>query len=260
MNCGFAHIFSRNITYHSFFYYIILIERKTNRADIDRLRPRIFVLTLIGVTLIFVVVLNIRWSNPIADLIEDNIDNVSVDMDLLPSLAPPDNVIATLNNEPKSTDRINKVDVTEQQMLQEELRETISFKPSEVGDAEQMKASEAEPIAPAITSMNGDELPMRIVEELPEFPGGMSQFVQWLNTALRYPANARTRKMEGTVLVSFIVEKDGTITGHKLVQHASSVFNQEAMRVIKLMPKWKPGTNHGKPVRTVVAVPIVFAL
>lgn len=237
-----------------------MIERKTNKADIDRLRPRIFLLTLLGVTLLFLVVLSIRWSNPVAALLDDALDDISVDMDLIPNLAPPDNVIAALHEEPQTSDRINKVDATDQQLKEEELREQLTFKPSEAGDAEQMKASEAEPIAPAVTSMDGDELPMRIVEQLPEFPGGMSEFVQWLNTALRYPQSARQKKLQGKVMVSFVVEKDGTITGHKVVQHSQSMFDYEAMRVIKLMPKWKPGTDHGKPVRTVVAVPIVFAL
>lgn len=237
-----------------------MIERKTYKADIDRLRPRLFLMAISGVTITFLVLLNIRWHNPVSSLLDDAFDDVSVDMDLMPSLQPPENVVAALHEIPPTTDKINKVDKTENELKQDELKESLTFKTSEAGDAEQMKASEVEPIAPAITSMNGEELPLRVVEELPEFPGGMSEFVTWLNTALQYPRVAMLKKIQGTVLISFVVEKDGTITNYKYVKKASSSLDREAMRVIRIMPKWKPGKDHGKPCRTVVAVPIVFAL
>lgn len=238
-----------------------MIERKTHKADIDRLRPRLFLLALFGITATFFLMLNIRWHNPVESLLDDaDLENVSVDMDILQSLQPPDNVVAALHEVPPTTDKINKVDKSEQEKLQDELRETLTFKTSEGGDDEKMKASEAEPIAPAITTMNGEELPLRVVEELPEFPGGMSEFVTWLTTAIRYPRSAQLKKIQGTVMISFVVEKDGSITNYKYVKKASSALDYEAMRVIRIMPKWKPGKDHGKTCRTVVAVPVVFAL
>lgn len=238
-----------------------MIERKTYKADIDRLRPRIFLLSLIATVGVFLVLLNIRWTNPATALLENILEDVSVDMDLLPALTPPDqNVVAALHEEPKTTDRINKVDEVVEEKALEDLKESMVFTPSEAGDADKLKDSENQPIAPAITGMNGEELPLRVVEELPEFPGGMSQFMTWLSHALKYPINSRKDKVQGTVMMSFVVEKDGTITHIRFVKKADNNLNAEAMRVIRMMPKWKPAKDHGKPCRSVVAVPIVFAL
>lgn len=238
-----------------------MIERKTYKADIDRLRPRIFLLSLLATVATFIIVLNVRWVNPASALLEDILEDVSVDMDLLPALTPPDkNVVAALHEEPKTTDRINKVDEVVEEKAIEEIKESMVFTPSEAGDADKLKDSENEPIAPAITGMNGEELPLRVVEELPEFPGGMSKFMTWLSNALKYPAVSRNKKVQGTVMLSFVVEKDGSITHINFVKKADNNLNAEAMRVIRMMPKWKPAKDHGKVCRSVVAVPIVFAL
>jgi protein TonB len=88
----------------------------------------------------------------------------------------------------------------------------------------------------------------------------MSEFVQWLTKNLRYPAAAQRNKQQGTVLVAFIINKDGTTTGHKVVRSAAPELDREALRVIKTMPKWKPGEDHGQPCRTYFCIPIVFKL
>lgn len=238
-----------------------VIERKTYKADIDRKRPKIFVLTFLTLTVLFVLVLNIRWKSPVDALLESLDDDISVDLDMLPPIEAPDkNIVAALHKEKKYTDQINKVDEVVEEQQQERVKEIIKFTPSEAGDAEEMKEEEKEAIIPAVVSMNGEQLPLRVIEELPEFPGGMEEFVKWLTTALRYPAEARNRKIQGIVTMSFVVEKDGSITNIRVKRKANSDLNIEARRVIRLMPKWKPATDHGKPVRSVVDVPIVFAL
>lgn len=238
-----------------------MIERKTYRADIDRMRPKIFLLSLLATVGLFFLVLNIRFFNPAEALLENILDDVSIDMDMLPAMEQPDkNIIAAIHEEPKSTDKINKVDELVEEKTVEQVKNDLIFTPSEAGDAEQMKDSENEPIAPAITDMNGNDLPLRVVEQLPEFPGGMSQMMTWLSHALRYPKNAQNNKITGTVMVSFVVEKDGSLKHFRMVKSANEILNQEALRVLRMMPKWTPGMNHGKPCRTVVAVPIVFAL
>lgn len=214
-----------------------------------------------AIAALFLLVLNIRWFNPTEALLDDILEDISVDLDMLPPLERPDpNLIAALHEEPKTTDRINKVDEVKQEQSIEQLKNEMTFTPSEAGDADKLKDTENEPIAPAITGMNGEELPLRIVEELPEFPGGMSNFMTWLTNALNYPSVARSKKIQGQVLVSFVVEKDGTTTHHKLEKSSNEMLNQEALRVVRMMPKWKPGRDHGKTCRAVVAVPIVFAL
>ncbi|MCM1079274.1 MAG: TonB family protein [Bacteroidales bacterium] len=238
-----------------------MIERKTYRADIDRLRPRIFVLAFVATIGIFFLVLQWRSLNITSGIFDDISDDVSVDMELLASLKPEENVIAAkVHEKPVTTDRINKVEETAAQKELEELREQVKFISSAEDDATRLKDSEAEPVAPAEASVDGKDNPLRIIEQLPEFPGGMSIFMTWLTNELRYPQSCRQAKQQGTVSVTFVVEKDGSITNIKLAVPTHTPLDNEALRVIKAMPKWKAGENKGKPVRTVVAIPIVFAL
>lgn len=238
-----------------------MIERKTYRADIDRQRPKIFLLALAISLSLFLVVLNWRSHDYLADILENIDEESSFDMDLLPNLAPEKNVIAAaIPEKPESTEKINKVDEVVEKNELEKLKENIKFTTSEADGADELKDSEAEPIAPPVTDMDNNELPLRIVEELPEFPGGMTELMKWLTHALRYPNNAKSLKHQGLVTATFVVEKDGSISNIKLTKQTHTSLDSEVLRVLKIMPKWKPGNNHGKPCRTVVGLPVVFAL
>ena len=99
-----------------------------------------------------------------------------------------------------------------------------------------------------------------IVEELPQFPGGMEELMKYLATKVKYPKSAQTEGIEGRVLVSFVVEKDGSITHSKVVNSASPELDAEALRVVKSMPRWTPGKEKGEVVRVKFNVPILFRL
>ncbi len=103
-------------------------------------------------------------------------------------------------------------------------------------------------------------LNFHIVEELPQYPGGAVEFMKWLTKNLRYPAAAQQRKVQGKVQAVFYVEKDGSITGLKVVKSLSPECDKEALRVLSMMPKWQPGIQHDQPCRTKVCIPIVFKL
>ena len=107
-----------------------------------------------------------------------------------------------------------------------------------------------------------DEKPVnfRIVEQLPEFPGGMVEFMKWLTKNLKYPILAQQQQIEGKVVVSFIVNKDGSIVNIKLEKSIHPLLDREALRVMRMMPKWKPGIENAKPCRTLFAIPVVFKL
>lgn len=238
-----------------------MIQRKTNKADIDRLRPRIFLMTLFAVTTLFYLALQWRATGfSASDLLDKLIEDSSVDIEMLPPLEREHNIVAALNEKPVATDKINKVDEVTQEEKMEQLKEQMTFSTSEADGADKMKASEAEPIAPAITDMNNNEVPLRVVEQLPEFPGGMVEFMKWLTTALKYPRRAKDQKQQGFVKVSFVIEKDGSMSNLKFLTETHTALDAEVRRVLTIMPKWKPGHNEGKPCRTVVAIPFVFAL
>ena len=238
-----------------------MIERKTYKADLDRQRPKIFLLALFMSVALFVIALNWKSHDMTAELLDSIEDDISLDMDMLPALEPEKNIIAAeVKKQPEASEKINKVDeVTEEQKLKE-LKDQLTFTTSEAADDDKMQEKDLEPIAPPVTDMNNNDVPLRIVEELPEFPGGMSEFVLWLDRALHYPTRAKQLKQKGLVAVTFVVEKDGSISHLKFTKETHTALDAEVLRVMRLMPKWKPGKDHGKPCRCMVGVPIVFAL
>lgn len=103
-------------------------------------------------------------------------------------------------------------------------------------------------------------LNFHVVEDLPQFPGGAVEFMKWLTRNLRYPSRAQATKTQGKVVAVFYVEKDGSITGIRIVQSLSPECDSEALRVLRMMPHWKPGIQHDQPCRTKVQIPIVFKI
>ena len=97
-------------------------------------------------------------------------------------------------------------------------------------------------------------------EQMPQFPGGADAMEQFIATNLKYPQAAIDKKIQGKVYVQFIIEKDGTISEVKVRRGVHPLLDNEAMRVIKMMPNWKPGSMRGKTVRVRYTLPITFSL
>lgn len=99
-----------------------------------------------------------------------------------------------------------------------------------------------------------------VVEQMPEFPGGMPAMIEFLQTNLNYPKDAKKQKVGGRVLVMFVVETDGSMSNVRVAKKVFPSLDAEALRVVKAMPKWNPGKEKGKPVRVNFTLPIVFSL
>lgn len=106
-------------------------------------------------------------------------------------------------------------------------------------------------------SDDSDEI-YNIVEEMPEFPGGTSNMKEYIQDNLQYPAEAKELDVHGRVFVKFVIERDGTISNVKVLRGIGSGCDEEAIRLITSMPKWKPGKQRGKEVRTYFTYPITF--
>lgn len=100
----------------------------------------------------------------------------------------------------------------------------------------------------------------QVVENMPEFPGGMSALMQFLGKNIKYPVIAQENGVQGRVIVQFVVNKDGTIVDPVVVRSVDPYLDKEALRVVRTMPKWKPGMQRGKPVRVKYTVPVTFKL
>ena len=103
-----------------------------------------------------------------------------------------------------------------------------------------------------------DTVVFMVVEEMPEFPGGMSGLMEYLRDNLKYPVKAKEKKIEGRVTAAFVVSRDGSIRDVQIVRGVDPDLDAEAIRVIKSMPNWKPGKQRGKNVAVKYTLPINF--
>ena len=100
----------------------------------------------------------------------------------------------------------------------------------------------------------------QVVEEMPEFPGGMAECMKFLSKNIKYPPISAENGIQGRVIVQFVVNQDGSIVDPVVVRGVDSHLDKEARRVIQMMPKWKPGKQRGKAVRVKYTVPVMFRL
>lgn len=100
----------------------------------------------------------------------------------------------------------------------------------------------------------------QIVEEMPAFPGGEAKLMEYVGKNIKYPQIARETGIQGRVFIGFVVEPDGSVSNVKLLRGIGGGCDEEAMRVVKSMPKWKPGKQRGKAVRVSYQIPVFFKL
>ncbi len=112
----------------------------------------------------------------------------------------------------------------------------------------------------SVMDENGNTKNYMVKEALPTFRGGESAFGHYLGQSIRYPEASRNRGVQGRVILSFVVERDGSLTGIKILKSVSYDIDAEAIRVISQSPKWNPGVQHGIPVKVAYTMPINFAL
>jgi protein TonB len=99
-----------------------------------------------------------------------------------------------------------------------------------------------------------------VVEQMPEFPGGQAALLKWIGDNIKYPAIAEENGIQGRVVCTFVVERDGSVTDVQVARSIDPSLDKEAIRVLKKMPKWIPGRQNGSPVRVKYTVPVTFRL
>jgi len=110
----------------------------------------------------------------------------------------------------------------------------------------------------SLRSIPAEQKIFTAVEAEPSFPGGIEMFYRFLQYNIRYPAKAFEDKIQGKVFISFVVEKDGSLTDIKVLRGIGGGCDEEAVRVMKTSPKWRPGIQNGRPVRVQYTMPISF--
>ena len=181
-------------------------------------------------------------------------DDLEAEMELSPLHREEDEVPMMIPQEPQEkmlpSQELNLVE--EDVEIAPEVLEPVTL-------TEEPKAEEKEELPEAV-DMYDEPLDYRVVEDLPKFPGGAVEFMKWLTKNLKYPAVAQQRKVQGRVVAQFIVNQDGSVSDLQLVERLSAECDREALRVLRMMPKWEPGIMNAKPCRTKVCIPIVFKL
>ena len=230
--------------------------KKSAKADLDGRRTQGFFLGVVLVLAVLFVAMEYDWTAGDDDYDPEALENIVKEIDLealkeeerIPLIKEP------VVERPQSAEEFNVVEEEPQVELEDEIAppETdVELKTvDEVEDAEQ----------PTVLDMENNPLNFRVVEELPEFPGGAVELMKWLTKNLKYPSSAQQRKVQGKVVAQFIVNIDGSISNIELLTHVDPSLDREALRVVRLMPKWKAGKQDAKPCRTQVCIPIVFKL
>ncbi len=103
-----------------------------------------------------------------------------------------------------------------------------------------------------------DDVVFYVAETMPEFPCGEAGLLKYIEVNTIYPEEARNKGLEGKVFINFLVSKTGEVQNVKVAKGVDPLLDNEAIRVVQSMPKWKPATQRGKPVKTSITIPIIF--
>ena len=238
----------------------ISIDSRMNGAT------RILLGLIVALTLLFSA-LEFRSGGGDDDWTDTDDDDMLQDMELHPMQDRKDmiSVVQPGKTQHAVTKKIKKVDQPAESEMQTNLDQQDGDDDKGSGgnsgtDAGEDKDNETTALPQTPADLNNNPLNLRIVEQLPEFPGGMVEMMKWITKNLKYPQAAQRRKIQGKVVVAFIIGKDGSISETKVVNGVDPLLDNEALRVIKMMPKWKPGKDKGKPCMTYFSIPVVFKL
>lgn len=232
--------------------------KKSDKANLDKQRRGNFMLGLVlALAMLFAA---LEFTTRPAGLSEDDkmLDDLPDELNMTPVVEQKDMISATGKAGTPSKAITQKVQEVPKTVATQEISPVTSK--LVIGNGEgitrQADVTEALPQVP----ITKDSVVLKTVEQLPEFPGGIVQFMKWLTRNLRYPPIAQSQRIQGKVVVSFIINKDGSIASPTIVQSVDPVLDREALRVVKMMPRWKPGLQNGKPCRTMFAIPVNFQL
>lgn len=237
----------------------IVQQKKSKHADLELKRPLFMLCGLAVSLLLFFAALNISPGERRAKA-DESFDDVMEEL----QLPKRDREYVPVVDTKGKVVRRQRAETVAEDAQEEIETEEIASETETVDNAGDEAPSDLPPTADQSPDADAfdqpDPLDYRIVQQLPEFPGGMSAYVKWLTKNLKYPLAAQKQKIEGRVVVSFVINRDGSLTDIKVSKSANPILDSEALRVAKMMPKWKPGLNNNKPCRTLFAVPIDFKL
>lgn len=233
----------------------MLEKKKTRAADLERQWPqRFFIGLLLALAILFVALeYNITPDDPLDD--PDLLDQLAMDPELSPLLRPESELVLAPKAEPKPVTRLV---VADEETEPEPRQEEQSVETDAGSDMEAQPDDHEEELPPPPD--DEEAVSFRVVEDLPQFPGGPVEMMKWLTRNLKYPKQAQEARLQGKVVAEFIVNKDGSITDVRIVSSLTPLCDREVLRVLRMMPRWTAGVQDGQTCRTKVCIPVVFRL
>jgi protein TonB len=228
--------------------------KKSRGADLENLRVQGFLLGLVVVLAALLVAL--EWnSNDSGWAFFETDDDLEAEMELSPLKRDKDEIPMMLPQEQK----VEQPKSEQLRLVEDDVELTFEPEPVERPE-EQKEQKDADEDKPEVVDMYNEPVDFRVVEDLPQFPGGASEFMKWLTKNLKYPASAQKKQVKGRVVAQFIVNTDGSVSDLELTEHLEAACDREVLRVLRMMPNWQAGVMNAKPCRTKVCIPIVFNL
>ena len=235
--------------------------KKSAQADLERRKPTGFLLGLIVALALLLVALEFTSNPPEESNADTEFDEMAQDYEMMPPEEQQEyEAPAPLVPVPALTERLNIVEEEVATDIKEEGEKTQEISNTETEGPKNEMVPPDDPTAPTLEDDPNNPLHFQVVERLPEFPGGPMELMKWLTKNLRYPSQALSQKQQGEVMVQFIINRDGTLTDFKVTKSAGTALDNEALRVMRMMPKWTPGEDHGKKCRTLFIIPVVFKI
>jgi len=228
-------------------------EKKSSRADLESRRPqRLLVGLVVALACVFVALeYTVEPGDPLDD--PDLLARLDNEMELPPLLNDNNEKLLAPKAEPKPETKLVVVEEEEEDVLDD--NEEVETDVDEDIEAQEDEV-EMDPPPP----LDEDAVSLRVVEDVPQFPGGATEFIKWLTRNLKYPPSLQERQVQGKVVAEFIVNTDGSITDVKVVGSLHPLCDAEVLRVLRMMPRWTPGILNDEPCRTKVCIPVVFKI
>lgn len=201
------------------------------------------------------------------DMVEDDnsLKNMTVNLDQPPPITPNQPPPPDVRIPPpvKTIIKFLPPKVTEKEVVEEEEMPTIEeIKQNETGSVAVEGTGEVvfeEPVQEIVAPSDEDVI-FTVVEQQAQFPDGMEAMYKFIQKNMKYPAAPRRMGIEGSVFVQFVVDKEGNISDIQVIKGIHADCDKEAMRVVKMMPPWKPGKQNGRAVKSRFVLPIKFKL
>ena len=228
--------------------------KKSRGADLENLRVQGFLLGLVVVLAALFVALEWNSSDSGWAFFEAD-DDLEAEMELSPLKRDKDEIPMMLPQE----QQVEQPKSEQLRLVDDDVE--LTFEPEPVERPEEQKDQKTvDEDKPEVVDMYNEPVDFRVVEDLPQFPGGASEFMKWLTKNLKYPASAQKKQVRGRVVAQFIVNTDGSVSDLELTEHLEAACDREVLRVLRMMPNWQAGVMNAKPCRTKVCIPIVFNL